>query len=301
MAKWTGVVTNKGAELLAAWAEGTTLNIYSAAAGTGTVAEAAMIAQTALAGQKQAASIVSHSKADGATGLKIQLQITAPSTGYTLNQFGIWAKVGSGEGKLLALFQNSEGIDVPSASDSPDFVYTFYGLIMISNTGSISVTVDASAVVTTATMQAAIAAAIADIPQPIIGTAPPTTSTVGVVGQEYIDTAAKLVYHCTGAEATGYTWEVYSAGRSSKVNLTLYASSWSTEKKYTVSNANITAKSAVELLPRENNGITQAQMEALSGAMIVGGTQATGSIQLVALGDKPTTDIPVTLIIRRDL
>lgn len=206
MAKWTGVVTNKGAELLAAWAEGTTLNIYSAAAGTGTVAEAAMIAQTALAGQKQAASIVSHSKADGATGLKIQLQITAPSTGYTINQFGIWAKVGNGEGKLLALFQNSEGIDVPSASDSPDFVYTFYGLIMISNTGSISVTVDASAVVTTATMQAAIAAAIADIPQPIIGTTPPTTSTVGVVGQTYIDTAAKLIYHCTAAAATGYTW-----------------------------------------------------------------------------------------------
>lgn len=301
MAKWTGVVTNKGAELLAAWAEGTTLNIYSAAAGTGTVAEAAMIAQTALAGQKQAASIVSHSKADGATGLKIQLQITAPSTGYTLNQFGIWAKVGSGEGKLLALFQNSEGIDVPSASDSPDFVYTFYGLIMISNTGSISVTVDASAVVTTATMQAAIAAAIADIPRPIIGTTPPTTSTVGVVGQEYIDTTAKLVYKCVAAAGTGYTWEVYSAGRSSKVNLTLYASSWSTAKKYTVSNANITATSAVELLPRENNGITQAQLEALSGAMIVGGTQAAGSIQLVALGDKPTTDIPVTLIIRRDL
>lgn len=138
-------------------------------------------------------------------------------------------------------------------------------------------------------------------PVPIIGTTPPTTSTVGVVGQTYIDTAAKLVYHCTAAAATGYTWEVYSAGRSSKVNLTLYASSWSTAKKYTVSNANITATSAVELLPRENNGITQAQLEALSGAMIVGGTQAAGSIQLVALGDKPTTDIPVTLIIRRDL
>lgn len=137
--------------------------------------------------------------------------------------------------------------------------------------------------------------------QPIIGTTPPTTSTVGVVGQEYIDTAAKLVYHCTAAAATGYTWEVYSAGRSTKVNTTLYASSWTTEKKYTLSNSNITATSAVELLPRENNGITQAQMEALSGAMIVGGPQAAGSIQLVALGDKPTTDIPVTLIIRRDL
>ena len=43
-------------------------------------------------------------------------------------------------------------------------------------------------------------------PVPIIGTAPPTTSTVGVVGQEYIDKVAKLVYHCTAAGATGYTW-----------------------------------------------------------------------------------------------
>ena len=138
-------------------------------------------------------------------------------------------------------------------------------------------------------------------PVPIIGTAPPTTSTVGVVGQEYIDKTNKRVWYCTAAETTGYTWILTSAGLSTKVNTTLSASGWSTEKKYTVSNANITATSAVELLPRENNGITQAQMEALSGAMIVGGTQAAGSIQLVALGDKPTTDIPVTLIIRRDL
>ena len=138
-------------------------------------------------------------------------------------------------------------------------------------------------------------------PVPIIGTTPPTTSTVGVVGQEYIDKTNKRVWYCTVAEATGYTWILTSAGLSTKVNTTLSASGWSTEKKYTVSNANITATSAVELLPRENNGITQAQMEALSGAMIVGGTQAAGSIQLVALGDKPTTDIPVTLIIRRDL
>lgn len=42
--------------------------------------------------------------------------------------------------------------------------------------------------------------------QTIIASTPPTTSTVGVVGQEYIDTAAKLVYHCTAAAATGYTW-----------------------------------------------------------------------------------------------
>lgn len=138
-------------------------------------------------------------------------------------------------------------------------------------------------------------------PEPIIGTTPPTTSTVGTVGQEYIDKTNKRVWYCTAAEATGYTWILTSAGLSTKVNTTLSASSWTTAKKYTLSNSNITATSAVELLPRENNGITQAQLEALSGAMIVGGTQAAGSIQLVALGDVPTIDIPVTIIVRRDL
>lgn len=42
--------------------------------------------------------------------------------------------------------------------------------------------------------------------QPIIGTAPPTTSTVGSVGQQYIDKTNKRVWYCTAAEATGYTW-----------------------------------------------------------------------------------------------
>ena len=110
--------------------------------------------------------------------------------------------------------------------------------------------------------------------------------------------ASDTVKHVTAEERAVWNAKV---AKSTKVNTTLSASGWSTAKKYTLSNSNITATSAVELLPRENNGITQAQMEALSGAMIVGGTQAAGSIQLVALGDKPTTDIPVTLIIRRDL
>lgn len=43
-------------------------------------------------------------------------------------------------------------------------------------------------------------------PEPIIGTTPPTTSTVGVVGQQYIDKTNKRVWYCTAAEATGYTW-----------------------------------------------------------------------------------------------
>ena len=87
---------------------------------------------------------------------------------------------------------------------------------------------------------------------------------------------------------------------SVKVNTTLAASGWSSGV-YTISNENITVTCVVELLPRENNGITQEQFEALAAAMIIGGTQAAGSIQLVALGDVPTIDIPITLIVRGDL
>ena len=91
-----------------------------------------------------------------------------------------------------------------------------------------------------------------------------------------------------------------AAAKSIKVSETISSTGWS-NKTYTISNSNITATNVIELLPRENNGTTQAQMEVLSGAMIIGGTQAVGSIQLVALGDVPTIDIPVTLIIRSDL
>lgn len=43
-------------------------------------------------------------------------------------------------------------------------------------------------------------------PEPIIGNTPPAASTVGSVGQQYIDKTNKRVWYCTAAEATGYTW-----------------------------------------------------------------------------------------------
>ena len=53
MGNWVGVITNGGAELLSRWTQGGTLNIEEAAAGTGTVPEYALLAQTRLANRKQ--------------------------------------------------------------------------------------------------------------------------------------------------------------------------------------------------------------------------------------------------------
>nr|WP_300184682.1 hypothetical protein [uncultured Agathobaculum sp.] len=159
MANWTGVITNAGNECLSEWVNEKTLNFDSAAAGQGTVATAGMLAQTALVNQKQIASIIGADRVS--TGIRLKIRITAPQAAYTLNQYGVWASITGGSTTMIALFQHEKGIPIPSAAESPDFVYTFYALISTSNTGKWTVNIDTSASVTLEEMNAAIATAVA--------------------------------------------------------------------------------------------------------------------------------------------
>lgn len=140
--------------MLAEWMGAVTLNIDEAVAGTGTVPEASLLAQTALANQKQEVSIVSSKRVD--KGWKVKVQVVAPYAGYTLNQIGVKGHLEDGASVLLALFQNEDGIPIPSNSESPDFVYSFYGILSISNTGKLAISVDTSALVSTSTLQEAL-------------------------------------------------------------------------------------------------------------------------------------------------
>ena len=158
MATWNGVITNAGNSLLNEWVNEKALNFDSAAAGQGTVAAAAMMAQTALVSQKQTASLLGGEKVS--SGIRLKLRIAAPNTAYTLNQYGVWASVDGGASAMIALFQLEQGVPIPSKTESPDFVYTFYALISCSNTGTWTVTVDTSACVTQSDMSAAIAEAV---------------------------------------------------------------------------------------------------------------------------------------------
>ena len=159
MATWKGVITNAGSSILNEWVNEKTLNFDSAAAGQGTVPAQAMLAQTALVSQKQTASLLGGEEVD--TGIRLKIRITAPDTAYTLNQYGVFASVDGGESVLIALFQIDAGIPIPSKTESPDFVYTFYALIMCSNTGTWTVTIDTSVCVTAEDMQKAIETAVA--------------------------------------------------------------------------------------------------------------------------------------------
>lgn len=238
MANWTGVITNAGSNVLTQWVNENVLNINSAASGQGTVATAALLAQTALVNQKQTASIVG---ADGVTGgIRLKLRITAPQAAYTLNQYGVWASVTGDPPAMIALFQHDQGIPIPSAAESPDFVFTFYALITTSNTGTWTVNIDTSVGVTAADVAEAVAAAVAtkqdkitangllkgtgqgnvtaaaagtDYGYPMLkGSAAPATSTVGAIGQMYLNITSGALYVCTATGSEGYTWSAVSGG-----------------------------------------------------------------------------------------
>jgi hypothetical protein len=149
------VVTAGGSQLLSQWVDGSVLNITGAVGGTGTVDAGVLKDQTALTDQKQVLSIITREDVPG--GIKLGVQITAPAVGYTLNQIGILANLNGGASTLIALYQDATGVPIPAASTVPDYVYTFYATLLLTNVGELTITVDPSALVTAETLANAVA------------------------------------------------------------------------------------------------------------------------------------------------
>lgn len=144
------VVTNAGRAILEKWSGGGTLTIDYAKSGGGTVPAAALMAQTEITDEKEQLSIASVQALEDGTQFKIQ--ITAAESGYTARQIGIFAHLNSEAPVLLALYQDETGTAIPAASDMPDFVFSFYGIVEINNTGDMDVTIDPNALVSNSTL-----------------------------------------------------------------------------------------------------------------------------------------------------
>ena len=141
---WIGVVTNAGNALLAQWTGGNeTLYITKATVGSGYVADANMRTATALQNTKDIAAIVSN-KAVNTTGRRFRIRVGPhASAAYTAHEIGIWAKLGAtGTETLLSLHQDSaDGVSVPTAADSPEFVFDLNCVLGMSNNGDLSVSI----------------------------------------------------------------------------------------------------------------------------------------------------------------
>ncbi len=125
------VVTNAGKAILEQWAAGGTLTVDGATAGTGVVDVTTLRTQTALLNQKQTLTIKSYREEE--TGVNYKVNFTAADAAYTCNQIGIFGHIGSGTSTLIALYQDADGIAIPSAAEMANFSYAFYAIVKGNN------------------------------------------------------------------------------------------------------------------------------------------------------------------------
>ncbi|MDF2984874.1 MAG: hypothetical protein K0R50_384 [Eubacterium sp.] len=158
MAWDNAVVTNAGVAMYQQVLGGAKLIIDYASGGSGTVAPVSLMAQTALKNQKQVLPIVGL--ANETNGKKVNILIVSEglTTGYTMNQIGIWAHVGSNPPALYAILQDNTGIAIPSNSEIPDFALNFYAVIDASNEAEFTLIVNTSALVSVGMMNTALTA-----------------------------------------------------------------------------------------------------------------------------------------------
>lgn len=160
---WKGVITNAGQQILSQWtANGHTLTIDGASVGSGYVDDINMRVATALTHEEATAAIVSADAVDGGTKFKVQVS-PAESTEYVAHEIGLWGHIDDGPRTLIALHQDSQtGINIPTKASSPDFIFALYLVHAISNSDTLTVNIDTSAVVSKSTMDNAIATAVSD-------------------------------------------------------------------------------------------------------------------------------------------
>lgn len=105
----------------------------------------------------------------------------------------------------------------------------------------------------------------------------------------------KFVYSSSKTEST-------YAKKSTVVDAVLSASSWSGSSApytYTLSVSGVTESNINEI--NFSASATDTQIEAYQNAILKDGGQSSGEIILKATGDKPTIDIPITIIVRHDV
>ena len=154
---WEGVVTTQGLVLMEKFLLGSRLILDDARAGTGTVDLSELREQTALVDARQTPSVVAKFVKD--EGAEIMVQFTAATERYCVNQIGLYAHLEDEESVLMAIYQDEEGVVIPSGEELPEFVYTFGAVIEMDNPGGLEVVINPKAFLTMDMLEEILAAA----------------------------------------------------------------------------------------------------------------------------------------------
>ena len=149
MANTYAVITDAGVALQNRLIAGETLQITGVKAGAGSVPVTDLRAQTELQNVKQALSIVNKQVSDQSTVLMVQLTTVGLSSGYNLQQLGVYAKAqGEDEEILFAILQEEAPMPIPSETEKPRYAVTFYLEFILTNDNTIEVNINPAAYVT---------------------------------------------------------------------------------------------------------------------------------------------------------
>ncbi len=238
MAHWElAAVTRAGIDMLNDLLAGRVLTITNAYGGTESAGSAEDLeAQTDVLGSRRLLHILDVEEAPEGKTVKVQISNSGVEQDFTLHQIGVFARLDDGPERLLCVFQDQRGVEVPSQAGSPSFLLEFYGFIAI--TGGVKFEVDLShsgAVVTPQYLDQVMrnhnagtgshpeiwaellrvkvtAEEAADV-APATGSAPPGPETPAQPGQHYFDQEARQEYICIGKTQEDHSiWVLAGAG-----------------------------------------------------------------------------------------
>ena len=105
----------------------------------------------------------------------------------------------------------------------------------------------------------------------------------------------------TAVQTLTNAYSLASPGSAKTIrNITLYANNWTGNNTYDIADAKITSTplESVELIYKAPSGLmTDEQIEAFDAANILQDSQTNGHLIIKARGDKPTIDVPITMVI----
>ena len=135
-------ITDAGIKILAQWIGGKALTVTKAKIGKSVVSDSLLKNQTNVSSYECDAAIVDNKRVD--EGIQFTIRITPSTNAFTAKQIGIFGKLDGGSETLLALYQDSTGIEVPSKADMGEYIYDFYAIIAsgIGNDISVNITTD---------------------------------------------------------------------------------------------------------------------------------------------------------------
>lgn len=149
MANTYAVITDAGVALQNQLIAGETLQITGVKAGSGFVPVTDLRAQTEVQDVKQALSIVNKQVNEQSTVLMVELTTVGLSSGYDLQQLGVYAKAQGDDGEILfAILQEEDPMPIPSETEKPRYAVTFYLEFILTNDNTIEININPAAYVT---------------------------------------------------------------------------------------------------------------------------------------------------------